>query len=371
MDFLLSRYRNLTVLLVVLLGQLILLAWQVKSNNDVRLIRVWAVTAVTPLARVLESIRGATLGTVQEYFILVGVRGENTRVNAELGRLKMENQYLRNELATADRARSLVAFQKRTPSKTVAARIIGTGSGTSTKVVFVDRGTTSGVLKGMAVVTPDGIVGKVIGSYPTAAQVQLITDPSFASGVISTKNRVHGTLRGLGRTTVKVDYVQNEEKVDAGEWFYTSGDDRVFPKGMPVGQVSVARPGPTFKDIFVSPSGFQKGLEEVLIVVGGVHQQIPEQTADAGRIHLLPPPPPEVSGDAGAPPASSAPAALTTDADRLRDRYKKLGEAQGHQFGVRGRPPNFNLEIPKPAPAKQVVPPPAGSPAPSASPPPR
>ncbi len=78
-----------------------------------------------------------------------------------------------------------------------------------------------------------------------AAQVLLITDPTFAAGVISQKNRVHGTVKGRGEPTCIVDYVQNEEKVEAGEWFYTSGDDRVFPKGLPVGQVSVARHGKT------------------------------------------------------------------------------------------------------------------------------
>ena len=95
----------------------------------------------------------------------------------------------------------------------------------------------------MAVITPDGIVGKVLASYPTASQVLLITDPTFAAGVISRKNRVHGTLKGMGQNKVIVDYVQNEEKVDVGEMFYTSGDDRIFPKGMPVGKVTVVRPG--------------------------------------------------------------------------------------------------------------------------------
>ena len=74
----------------------------------------------------------------------------------------MENQYLRTELDTADRARSLAIFQQQSPSKTVAAHIIGNTTGSGAKVVIVDRGSTSGVEKGMAVITPDGIVGKVV-----------------------------------------------------------------------------------------------------------------------------------------------------------------------------------------------------------------
>src|SRR5579863_3515261 len=250
MEFLLNRYRNLTVLLVAILAQLVLLAYQVKSNQEVRLIRVWAVTAVTPLARAIESGRSAVSHFFADYFVLLDVREENKRMKDELGRIQMENQYLRTELSTADRARSLAIFQAQSPSKTVAAHVIGDTTAVSSKVVIVDRGTTSGVEKGMAVITPDGIVGKVTGAYPTASYVLLITDPAFAAGVISQTNRVHGTLKGQGYSTAMVDYVQNEERLDQGEWFYTSGDDRIFPKGLPVGEATVVRPGKSHKEIY-------------------------------------------------------------------------------------------------------------------------
>src|SRR5208283_2848506 len=110
---------------------------------------------------------------------------------------------------------------------------------------------------------------------PTASLVMEITDPTFAAGVVSQKNHVHGTLKGQGHAECLVDYVQNEEHVDIGEWFYTSGDDRIFPKGFPVGQVAAAQGGKTFKEIYVAPSGMQGGVEEVLIVLQGVHQEVP------------------------------------------------------------------------------------------------
>ena len=111
----------------------------------------------------------------------------------------------------------------------------------------MDRGSASGVERGMAVVTPDGIVGKVIAAYPTASEVLLITDPDFAAGVVSQKNQIHGTLKGQGTPLCKVDYVPSEEKVEPGEWFYTSGDDRIFPRGFPVGVVKAVRPGQPFQ----------------------------------------------------------------------------------------------------------------------------
>src|SRR5579864_6104588 len=409
MDFFLSRYRNLTVLLIVIVAQLLLIAYQVKTSNNVPLMRVWAVTAVTPVETALELVRRYTWGFVVDYFVLLNVRSENEKLKSENGQIKMENHYLKAELGTADRARALSVFQAQSPSKTVAARVIGNGTGANSKVVFIDRGSTSGVESGMAVVTPDGIVGKVVDAYPTASLVMLITDPTFAAGVISQKNRVRGTLKGQGHSDTLVDYVQNEEKVDGmavvtpdgivgkvvdayptaslvmlitdptfaagvisqknhvrgtlkgqghndtlvdyvqneetvdgGEWFYTSGDDRIFPKGFPVGQVSAARNGKSFKEIYLNPSGLQSGsAEEVLVLLNGVHQQIPDGEIASPGYKILAPPTDSV---AGAPQPTGQPTALATDADRLREQYKQVGVEQKHVFGegIPGsKPPDF------------------------------
>ena len=356
MEIFFNRYRSLTVLLAALVAQLLLLAYQVKTNSDVRLIRVWAVTGVMPLARVVEAFRSNTTGFFSEYLVLLDVKEENKALKSQLGSLKMENQFLKTELATADRARSLAAFQSRSPSRTIAARIIGTGTGANSKVVFLDRGSSAGVAKGMAVVTPDGIVGKVISSYPSASQVILITDPSFAAGVISQKSRVHGTLKGQGHSICLIEYIQNEEQVAAGEWFYTSGDDRVFPKGLPVGQVKIVRPGKMFfKEVFLVPSGLQQGLEEVLVVLEGVHQTIPDSQETPQTLHLLPAPPADPNA---ADPQGVLSGNLSTEADQMLEKYRRTGEAQGHVFGKAGnKPPNFN--VPDPAAVKPPDPKPA------------
>ena len=367
---LLNRYRNISVLLLVIFAQLVLLAYQVKSAEDVPMIRVWAVSAVTPLAKVLEVARSGAVGFVQSYITLHDTRQENVRIKQELDKVKMENQYLKTQLDTADRAKALIAFQAQSQSKTLAARIIGLGAGFNSKVVFVDRGSAAGVQKGMAVVTPDGIVGKVLTAYPTASQVLLITDPSFAAGVISQKHHARGTIKGRGHADCEVDYIQNEEKVEVGEWFYTSGDDRIFPKGFPVGVVRVVRPGQGMKEVYVDPSGLQHGLEEVLILIEGVHQAIPEVPLAAANepVHMTPPPPPPAPGAAGLEDDLHKSGA-ETDADRLRDRYKQIGDAQGHKFGEGlpgSKPPDFNLKPPAAGGQTAVPPaPPAAAPKPA------
>src|SRR6185295_13763208 len=135
MEILLHRFRNLTVLLVAIMAQLALLAYQVKSNGEVRLIRVWAVSAVTPLARVIEAGRSGSVRFFRDYFVLLDVRDDNRRMKADLDRIKMENQYLRTQLSTADRVGALALFQQQSPSKTVAAHVIGNTTGVGAKVV--------------------------------------------------------------------------------------------------------------------------------------------------------------------------------------------------------------------------------------------
>jgi len=353
METLLNRYRNITVLLLVIFAQLVLVAMQVRNAQDVRLVRVWAVTAITPLARVLETGRSAVAGFFQNYVTMHDAREGNRRLQAEVDKLKMENQFLKSEVSMADRAKALVAFQARTPSKTIAARVIAAGAGANANVVFVDRGSGSGVERGMAVVTPDGIVGEVLASYPTASEVLLITDPEFAAGVISQKHRVVGTLKGQNQEMCRVDYVPSEEKLDVGEWFYTSGEDRIFPKGFPVGVVRVVRKSSPYQEILVQPSGFQRGLEAVLIVLSGVHQAIPEAQAGTGPVYLGTPPPPP-PGQAPQPAGASP----ETDADKLVQKYREIGAAENHTYGEGtpgSKPPDFNIKLP-----------PAGAPPPAA-----
>ena len=344
MESLLNRYRNITVLMMVLCAQLVLLAVQVRNDQDVRMIRVWTVTAVTPAARIIEGLRGGSIGFVRNYIMLHDTNEENRRLQAEVDQLRMENRFLKNELNTSERAKALSIFQQHTASRTLAARIIGTGAGANSKVVFIDRGSVAGVQRSMAVVTPDGIVGKVISAYPTASEVLLVTDPDFAAGVVSQKSQVRGTLKGQGSPLCKVDYVPIEEKIEAGEWLYTSGDDRIFPKGFPVGMVKVVRNSQPFKEILVEPAGMQRGMEDVLVLLEGVHQAIPATPPIPTQVYVGPPPP-----DAGTAPQQPPPGAANTEADRIRARYKTIGEVQNHQYGENppgARAVDFNAPLP-------------------------
>ena len=364
MEAFFNRYRNLSLLVVVVFAQLVLLAWQIKTNQEARGVRVWAVTAVTPLARFVEEVRYKTAHFFSDYVVLSGVQQQNLRIGRELDRLKLENQNLRNDVQMADRVRALASFVKESPFKYLGARIINNAPGTNSKVVYIDRGSTSGVLRGMCVLTPDGIVGKVVASYPTAAQVMLLNDPTFSGAVISQKNRTRGVVKGLGHVKMQLDYVQNEEKLEVGELLFTSGEDRIFPKGLPVGKVAGVKAGPQqYKEVVVEPSGFREGLEEVLVLIEGGHQPLPTATTPTvSQMTLLP----EPKGDE---PSGNkfevTPDKMKTDADKVRERYKQIEQWNGGQLGTSGRIPNYNV-IPA---APKAVPEPATEPAQPAAPP--
>src|SRR5665647_3729298 len=100
------------------MAQLVLLAVSAKNDQDVRFIRIWTVTAVTPVARIIEGLRGGSTGFLHNYIVLHDTNQENQRLRSELDRMKMENVFLKNELNTSDRAKAIQVFQQHTPSKT-------------------------------------------------------------------------------------------------------------------------------------------------------------------------------------------------------------------------------------------------------------
>jgi rod shape-determining protein MreC len=374
-ETLLARYRNITALAVAIFAQLLLLGYQIRNERDVRIIRVWGVTAITPVAKALHGGQELVTGLWNRYVWLYGAQARSERLRAELDRLKLENQSLRNALETADRLKILASYQQQIPSKTVVSSVIGAGANPNSRVVFLDKGSHDGIRPGMAVITPDGIVGKIQSVFPTSSLLLLISDSYSAVGVLLDKTRVHGVMKGTGLHEARIDYVPNEEKVAVDERVYTSGEDRVFPKGLLVGTVSSAQPGRDFQNITVRPGARLNRLEEVLVVTEGVHQSLPDTIPRPQAPHtLLPPPPPEIrdafldgkppaapaegEGEAAAAsptgPSAAAPAttagpdgaAAQTDADRLKKRYRELGAAQGHVFGEGApgsKPPDFNL----------------------------
>jgi rod shape-determining protein MreC len=284
MESVLGRYRNLVILVGVLFLQVLGLAMQVKRNgNDAantRLIRIWAVGAITPFERVLVWGQNSTGSIWHNYFYLRGVRAENRQLKDQIEQMRIEQVRLSEDAAQARRLQTLLAFKEQFISRTVAAQVIGSSGSDLSRIVYIDKGESAGIKRDMAVMTSDGIVGKVLLVYPSVSQVLLISDQSSGVGAILEKSRLQGVLRGTANGEVELERVMSDEQVAVGETVLTSGGDQIFPKGLPVGTVTkVANGKDLFLNIKIKPAANLSKLEEVLVLV---EQQEKQATAEAG-----------------------------------------------------------------------------------------
>ena len=283
MESVLGRYRNLIILVGVLFLQVLGLAVQVKRGSnetqDTRLIRIWAVDVLAPFERSLVRIESGTGNIWHNYFYLRGVRAENRQLKEQIEQMRLEQVRLSEDAAQARRLQSLLAFKEQYVSKTVAAQVIGTSGSDSSRVVYIDKGENAGIGRDMAVMTADGVVGKVLMVYPSVAQVLLINDQTSGVGVILGNTRLQGVLAGTVNGEVTLNGIMSDEQVPVGENVLTSGGDQIFPKGLPVGTVTKVGSG---KDLFLSiqikPAADLSKLEEVLVLV---EKQERQATADS------------------------------------------------------------------------------------------
>lgn len=270
MENLLSRYRNVTILVVVLFAQILGLAVQVRRSSDQdsgRLIRVWAVSAITPFEKAIVWMQSDSRNIWRNYLFLRGVRQENRDLKEELDRLRLEHIRLKEDAAQARRLQALLGFKEQFISRTLPAQVIGSSGSAQSRSVFIDKGRNDGIDLGMPVITSDGVVGKIWQVYRSTAQVLLLDDQSSGVGAILETSRLQGVLRGKPSGDVVLEKIMADEQVQAGEKVLTSGGDLVFPKGLAVGTVmKVSRSSESFLTIRVRPSANLNKLEEVLVI---------------------------------------------------------------------------------------------------------
>jgi len=320
METVLGRYRNLIVLVGVLFAQVLGLAVQVKRTTDIessRLIRVWAVGAVSPLEKALVWAQTSAGNLWHNYFYLRGVRAENRELKQRIEQMRIDQVRMSQDADQARRLQALLAFKEQFISQTRAAQVIGSTGSEQSRAIYIDKGEKDGIKPDMAVITADGIVGKVLHVYRSTSLVLLISDQTSGVGALLDKSRLQGILRGMPSGEVALERIMTDEQVPAGELVLTSGGDRIFPKGLPIGRVTKVSTGSDlFLNVRVKPSANLSKLEEVLVVTKVDERQIapdqagPVRAADvlAERLPTVPPRPAEPAGAAptGAAPQSGA-----------------------------------------------------------------
>ncbi len=276
-----SRQRPWTLLAGVVLAQVLLLAFQIKRERDVRLIRYWAVEFLTPAERVGTWSFSKVGGIWTNYIGLRDAHGENQQLRGEIENLRLRNWQLESKAAEAQRLSVLLNFRDAHPeAPMLAAQVIGASADPTSHTLFINRGERDHVRRNLPVITPDGVVGKVVEVFPSSAQVLLLNDKDSGVGAIFAGTRIHGVIRGTGDPGPRMDYVAKDAEVHAGQQILTSGDDRIFPKDYPIGTVENATLGDPFLVIRVKVAARLDRLEEVIILLTQ-QELVPKKTEEA------------------------------------------------------------------------------------------
>ncbi len=298
MESFFSRHRNLIVLLAVLLAQIIGLAVQVRrpargmaaaaqtSNPDtmqrgdsrsVMLLRLWAADIVTPPERLFHAVDQEAVQLWSGYLDLVHLRAQNLQLQQTIDRLRLEQAMLSEDARQGQRLQSLLHFQQSYPGKTLAAQVIGTSGNLQSHLLFIDKGSADGVRTDMAVISADGIVGKVRDVFPHTAQVLMINDQTSGAGVILEKTRIRGILRGDADGRTEIVGILADSRIQPGEQVLTAGGDQIFPRGLAVGTVTGVVRDPdrsAFIDVILKPAALLDRLDEVLVLTD-IQSQLP------------------------------------------------------------------------------------------------
>jgi rod shape-determining protein MreC len=267
MQAFIARHRPFFILAAVLVAQLLLLSFQITRNHDVRLIRVWAVALIDPFQRSLRGITDVSADAWRTYRNLLRAQQENQELRTQLVSEQSQIQQLSEQAAESLRLRAMLEFKTQLPFQTVAAEVIASSPGENSNAIFIGKGADASLTSDLAVITPEGVVGKTIAVFSHSSQVLLLTDPSSGVGVMLEKTRIQGVLKGDRQNLCLIRYIMDEEPVSSGEAVLTSGLDQIYPKGLRVGTVVGTGAGEIYKIVEVKPAADLSRLETVLVVL--------------------------------------------------------------------------------------------------------
>jgi len=281
MDSFFSRYRNFLVLFALLLAQIVGLAVQVRRTSDghgaldpgdgpgVRLIRYWAESLVAQPERAFHYSKLGVFALWQNYLDLHSVRQQNKDLQQTIDRLRLEQASLLEDARQGQRLQSILGFQQSYIYSTLPAQAIGSSGSDLSRSFFIDKGSANGIHPDMAVVTPDGIVGKVRDVFPHTAQVLAVNDQTSGAGVILETTRIRGILRGNAAGQLEIVGIMADQRIKPGEKVLTAGGDMIFPRGLPVGEVVKILPDPDRDScilVLLKPAAHIERLDEVLVI---------------------------------------------------------------------------------------------------------
>ena len=228
--------------------------------------------ASSPLAWVINSLSSALTSTttaITRPFREVALRNEENRsLQKQIDELLLERTRYQNAFSENKRLRDLLTLRDTWKDSITAARIIGRGTNYWSHTFVIDKGLQDGIEKDAVAVTPKGLAGKIFNVSQSYASILLVTDINFSASVRIQESRKEGVLSGTGMNKTLLKYIPPEEEIKTGDVVITSGLDRLFPPGIPVGYVSKVdrQSAGYFQHIEVTLFADNSRIEEVLVI---------------------------------------------------------------------------------------------------------
>ena len=261
------KQRTGVVLGAAILLHVLLISAQVNTASGLPVLQVVTFGSFSEVQRATMALIDGVRGLWSGYVALQQVQEENAALKQELQNLQVRFHQERAEAQRTDNLRQLLELRDRANLETVAAEVIAGPASPDFRTVTIDKGSSDGLATDMAVISPAGVVGRVILSSGRAAKVQLLIDRNAAAGVLIERTRVQGIVMGMGDGVLRLQYVPGTADVKTGDLVVTSGIDGIYPKGFVIGTVDHADRGAgAYLEISVRAAVDFARLEEVLIV---------------------------------------------------------------------------------------------------------
>jgi rod shape-determining protein MreC len=261
------RQRPGVLLGAAILLHVVLISAQVNTATGIPLLQVVTFGSFSEVQRATTQSISGVRGMWSGYVALQKVQEENTALKQEMQNLQVRLQQERAEAQRTDNLRQLLELRERAQLDTVAAEVIAGAASPDFRTVTIDKGSSEALATDMAVISPAGVVGRVILPSRRASKVQLLIDRNAAAGALIERTRVQGVVMGVGDGTLKMQYVPGTSDVKTGDLVVTSGIDGIYPKGFVIGTIDRADRGiGAYSEIVVRPAVDFSRLEEVLIV---------------------------------------------------------------------------------------------------------
>jgi len=271
---LLKKYMYPILTGIGILAALLVFSLNVPRNREANVFERTVLGILSPILQPVSRISGFIEDVWDGYIRLVDTHRENLRLREDIRSLNQRVVEANEAMLANQRLERLLEMKKSVQAPTVAASVIGEDTTSWFRTLVINRGSSSGIRNGMAVVSADGVVGQTVKVSATTARVLLLTD--HASGIAATiqRSRARGVVKGKGEMLCSLEFSTREEDVKVGDTVITSGIGGVFIKGLPIGEVTMVKRGEygIFQTVSIRPVVNLPHLEEVLVVERGGYE---------------------------------------------------------------------------------------------------